>query len=277
MRFCIVGTGRCGSTMLRDLLALHPDGFVFRETHWIPILWERCGERPVRLDRLLEVVQRTRFVDGSKVTEVDEEALLRRFAADGREVIGIREFCALLATHLAGREISWWADKTPDYGPYMGLLQQLWPDCRFVDLVRQPWDVVASMSRHPGYRWLAAARRLSWVSAALDHEPEETPADIPLEEFVSLWRERSLRTADEAARLAPGSFRRICYESFLRDPTQSLREVAEFLEIDPEPAWIRRAARRVRRAGRGAPARQITDAFAESDWRLAEQLGYPRS
>ncbi|MGH7834224.1 MAG: sulfotransferase, partial [Candidatus Binatia bacterium] len=43
MFVCIVGTSRCGTTLLRQMMHEHPDLVVFRETHWLPKLVEFFG------------------------------------------------------------------------------------------------------------------------------------------------------------------------------------------------------------------------------------------
>lgn len=72
------------------------------------------------------------------------------------------ERCGSMLLHMfaadAGKK--YWADKTPDYGPHLEMLQGLWPECRFVHLIRNGAEVVRSMASHPGYRWLAARRML---------------------------------------------------------------------------------------------------------------------
>ena len=52
MEVCLVGTGRCGTTLLRELLHRHPGLYVFDETHWVPQLDRLFGSRAVSVERL---------------------------------------------------------------------------------------------------------------------------------------------------------------------------------------------------------------------------------
>lgn len=42
--FFIVGTGRCGTKMLRSMLVLHPQIRIMIETHFYPVLLDRIGD-----------------------------------------------------------------------------------------------------------------------------------------------------------------------------------------------------------------------------------------
>ena len=47
MKFCVVGTGRCGTRLLRSMLNTHPELFVFNETHWLVNLYDAFGTAEV--------------------------------------------------------------------------------------------------------------------------------------------------------------------------------------------------------------------------------------
>ena len=276
MRFFVVGSGRCGSSMLWRMLNLHPNLFVFRETHWIPKLVELFGEEGAPPADLLEVVDKTRFVDGTTVTTVSEE--LRRSLLALGERVTVREFCDGLGRGLASEQgKTWWADKTPDYVTYMIVLQGLFPGCRFLHLVRDGRAVVRSMETHPGYRWLASAGEISWVPAAYNGYHTSVPVleSIPRSAFATLWRRRVRRAQEQAARLVPGTYREVRYEDLLAEPEATLRGLSSFLELEKGEEWIRSASsiadpsRLSRQAGEGGDP-----GFGPEDWALQRQLGY---
>ena len=81
MRFCIVGTGRCGTTLLRNILSEHPTVAVFNETHWIPKLYEFFGTGTGPVADMIDIVRRTTFANGKVVTELADDELLRRLVS----------------------------------------------------------------------------------------------------------------------------------------------------------------------------------------------------
>jgi hypothetical protein len=60
------------------MMNAHPDLYVFRETHWLPSLYEAFGGDIVPLEAILQFVRRTRHVRGDLTTAFDEEAFQRR-------------------------------------------------------------------------------------------------------------------------------------------------------------------------------------------------------
>ena len=241
MRLCVVGTGRCGTTLLWRMLNVHPDLFVFRETHWLPALWERYGTTEASTEAMMEIVARTRFVDGTTVTPIDPDWLRAQPGHAPR--MTLRAFADLLGSaHAEREEKRFWADKTPDYGYFMGVLQVLWPDLRFVHVIRNGMDAAKSMSLHKGYRALAHHRQLHWAPLSLDYEPvaEQLPRPDWLAQ-ADLWHDRLLRIRDEAQRLSPGTYMEVRHEQLRHCPGEALTRIAAFGGLAAGQDWIARA------------------------------------
>jgi hypothetical protein len=275
MRFCIVGTGRCGSTLLRDLLNTHPEVFVFAESHWIPKMYEFFGTGPGPVEELLNIVLRTTHVGGELVVPCDEASLRARFRAGGE--LSVAAFCDSLGSMFAeagGKR--YWADKTPDYGGYMAIIQTLWPSCRFIHAIRDGVEVTLSMSRHPGYQWLAAAAEASWVPPSFNGYHRAVPMrDVPLGAFADLWERRLRRIRNEAGRLRAGSFLEVRFEHLLARPRETLREICAFTGLAAAADWEAGAALQVdpaRVASRRA--RHALQAMGAGPRALLAELGY---
>jgi hypothetical protein len=274
VKFCIVGTGRCGTTLVRTMLDRHPAVFVHDETHWVPKMWEKIGAGRAPGRELLGVVLRTQHVTGGPVAP--EAPSLAGEAVWDRELT-VREFCDAFGALLAGRRGKRdWADKTPDYGGYMALLQSLWPESRFLHVVRDGVETVRSMSQHPGYHWLASAGETWWCPVAHNGYYRVVPVtEQPLERFVEVWRRRFERIREEAARLAPGSYLEVRFEQLVQEPRAVLTNVARFLELDASAQWLLDAASEVVRERPGATDRKrILAAFGKPDRALLASLGY---
>jgi hypothetical protein len=254
----------------------HPEVFVFRESHWIPKMYEVFGTAVASCDELVEIVLSTRHVDGEGVFPGSPEDLATIFPQ--RETLGVAEFCERMGRALADRAgKSFWADKTPDYGPYMGLLQLLWPGCRFIHLVREGASVVHSMSKHPGFRWLAGAGETWWIGPSFNgyHMRWEVPDDVPLRLIADLWSRRLGRILDESGRLAEGSYREVRLEELVANPRPILRQLASYVGLEAPESWLAAAASLVdrRRATKRAP-RAARSVLQPGHRRLLQDLGY---
>jgi hypothetical protein len=246
MQFCIVGTGRCGSTALGDILNSHPELFVFPESHWIPKMFEFFGTGAGSVGELVDIVLRTNHVTGQPVIQCDE-ATLRQYFPTRHDRMSVAEFCDRLGrsfAEAAGKRL--WADKTPDYGGYMAMLQTIWPACRFIHVIRCGVEVALSMSRHPGYQWLATAAEASWVPPSFNgYHRAVRIGPGTLNQFADLWERRLLRIQDEASRVRAGSILEVRFEELLNRPGQTLQDICTFVDLAAPQDWIAAAASRV--------------------------------
>lgn len=277
MKFFIVGSGRCGSTLLCRMLNRHPDLWVFNETHWIPKLHEFFGTGHGLAPEMLAIVDNTFHVNGVRTTPLPESLRAAIGAIDGP--ITVRQFVDMLGNQVAaenGKRL--WADKTPDYCCHLGLLQSHWPEARFLHLIRDGMATSLSMKRHPGYRHLVATQNVCWTAVA--HGPPmvvEAAEEAPIAAALRLWRLRVSRARDEASRLESGSYLEVRYESLCAEPVGTLRGIADFLRLEKGP-WIAEAATLVDPT-RGRPP-HLPDAGIEVDRltvALMRELGYGAS
>ncbi len=273
MRFCIIGTGRCGSTLLRNMFNLHPDIFVYNETHWIPKMYEMFGTGGGYPAELARILLETYHITGKPVTPVEKDRILALFPDES--MVSIQGFCnrvALLLANDEGKRL--WADKTPDYGPWMSVIQRIWPECKFVHLMRHGAQTAISMSRHPGYRWMASARDDSWTPAAFNRYYEAVPVvERPLEDFGSLWYRRFRRIRNESKLLSIGSYREFRLESFVDEPVNTLKSIAKFVALRQPGSWIEESLslldpNRIR----NAPIQY--DFLGQREKQLLQDLGY---
>jgi hypothetical protein len=275
MLFFLVGTGRCGTTLLARVLNTHPELFVINESHWIPKMYDVFGAARGPADELAEIVRRTWHVTGKPVFTGSAEQLTR--AATDPPLTSVREFCDALMGELAAADGKrTWADKTPDYGPYMSLLQTLWPDARFVNLIRNGAAVARSMAAHPGYRWMATANETWWPAASYNRYYERIEAtDQPLSAFEDLWARRFQRIRDESSRLKDDTYAELRFEDLVADPAAFIATFCEFVGLPYERSWLPRAAElvdanRPRERQPGWSASAMSGAPAA----LMDELGY---
>ena len=256
MRVCIVGTSRCGTTVMREILHAHPDLAVLNETHWLPRMFEFVGRERVDWRILFDIAARTSWDSGEDLFSVnragtahaDTAALVEALRSElaKRSRVTIQEFSAAFAEVCFGPGRTW-GDKTPDYGFHMGLLKQLWPECRFLHMVRDGLDTARSMSRHPGCQLMVSAGYDNWCSLSYDRLHDRyVRRELPLEAYVASWCRRMRRIRDEASRLRPGSYLEVRYEDLQDAPRETLLRVADWMALPPSDSWLGAASAMVR-------------------------------
>jgi hypothetical protein len=275
----IVGCPRSGTTLLQRMLDAHSEIAVVHETHWIPRWFEkRKGLTPegfVTPELVENVIADRRFAN-LKVAPDDVAALLD----DGREMHYASFVSALFDLHARGRGKRLAGDKTPAYVRNLPTLHALWPEAKFVHLIRDGRDVelsVAEWSRAGS----AAGRFATYV-----RDPVATTA---------VWWEWNVRVGREGgAALAKGLYHEVRYERLVADPASECAALCEFLglpyeesmlafhegrtrddpELDAKKSW--RPVTSGLRSWRRQMARPDVERFEAAAGELLEELGYER-
>jgi sulfotransferase family protein len=209
----IVGSGRSGTTLLRLMLGQHPDLAIPPESYF-PISM-RYREPRYRsgggfdLDRYADdLLRNVRFRDW----ELEESTVRERLA--GLRSIDWAEAIRRTFELYAEREGKpRYGDKTPWFILRIEELSALFPEARFVHLIRDGRDVSLSI------------REMSWG-------PSRTPA---LAEF---WAKR-IRTGRRAGlAVGPERYMELRYEDLVDQPARELVRVCAFLELDFREAML---------------------------------------
>ncbi|MDO6746273.1 sulfotransferase family protein [Gilvimarinus sp. 1_MG-2023] len=248
MKICIVGTSRCGTTLLRGLIHSHPDIFVFNETHWLPKMFEFVGTQRVHYKRLLQIAEKTTWDSGRNLFDVNlaysKHDSYDSLCADlhqrlrNRGFVTIPEFMTEFAYATFGEDVHW-GDKTPDYGFYMGIIHELWPNCRFIHITRDGLATSRSMSKHPGCQLMIGAGYDNWCSLSYDGLYEKYQArQLTLKAYVSSWRRRIERIRNEATRIPPELYLECSYDQLLADPITVLTNIANFSQLNLDNNWL---------------------------------------
>lgn len=290
----VVGTGRCGSTLLSELLAAHPavlsasevlsmvqpaafpgdpiDG----ERFW-RLLSEPRDDMTVLLRRGAEPDEVRYPVDGAgrfdrdsgvppilliclpSLTD-DPDALFDELEGPIRALpaasVGThyRSLLDRLAATL-GRQL--WVERSGGSLDYAGDIVRHFDRPKIVHLHRDGVETALSMSRHPSWRF-AMVRALGGSFDAQTFR--ELP--LPLELFGRTWSATILRGTRQLAALPAGDVGHLSYERLVADPRAALAAVADRLELpDPGGAWRERAVRDVAVAS----GRRHADALPEEE------------
>jgi hypothetical protein len=249
----IVGTGRCGSTVFHRLLARHPN------VMWFSGFCNRFPTRP-GLNRLaVNAVSNPllRPLLGRKI-QPDEaywfwDKHAYGFSAPCRDLVrtdvtvrvkkqvrGVMEAMLTPARNRLLIKITGW--------PRIGFLNEIFEDAKFIHLVRDG-RAVASSLLHVDF-WRGWSGPQGWRAGLLSPEDQATWEAYD-RSFVALagleWRIQ-MRAMEAAVRaLDRKRFLEIKYENFCQQPGDTFRQVLQFAELAPSPAFERHvAAARIR-------------------------------
>ena len=136
--FFIVGCVRSGTTLLRNVLRAHPNLASPEETHFFR--WPSpFGTADYLRPYTRNVLKKHRTLDGIN----DEE--FQEIMAESRSRKELMErYMALFIAHRKPTATRWF-DKTPQNVYGMALLWDAFPQSKFIHIVRNPVDVVASL------------------------------------------------------------------------------------------------------------------------------------
>lgn len=269
----LVGRGRSGTTLLRSIFDSHPEMAIPDESHFL-IGLSRRRRRYERVDGFAvdafvgDVSKRPGFRSMEIPVEVLQADLRSRTPADYPEAV--RRIYAIYARrHGKSR----YGDKTPIHVMKLPQLAGLFPEARFVHIIRDGRDVADS--------YLDVA----WG-----------PDDVV--EAALLWK-RAVEAGRRGGRaLGPHRYREVRYEDLVEDPEGTVQDLCRFVELRFDPVMLRYYERAGEVAGKMGmpearrslylpPTRGIRDwrtqmrnvdvvAFEAVSGALLEELGYER-
>ncbi len=204
--FFIVGSARSGTTLLRLMLNAHPEVAIPPESRFITELW--TGHDEVEVDPLLsELEANKRFQTWELPIATVKRELDGRSSARYVEVMEAA-YTAFSRAHGKRR----WGDKTPRYVRHISLLASLWPDARFIHLIRDGRNVALSYADVPfGPKNVARA--------------------------AQLWSGR-VQAGLRDGRPLGKRYLEINYEDLVEDPKGEIGDLCEFLDLDFDNAML---------------------------------------
>jgi Sulfotransferase family len=269
----LVGSERSGTTLFRLMLDAHPDMAVPPESYFIIDLYRR-RKRYERKGQRYNTIAVANDLAGSRWFRAwgmppKELATAMRREDDVDFAEAIRKVYRGYA-RMFGK--SRYGDKTPAYVQHIRVLADIFPEARFVHLIRDGRDVAMSLTE------------VKWG-----------PTDVL--EAALQWRERVLRGRQAGAELGAHRYLEARYERLVAEPEPVLREVSEFIEVPFDDAMVRHsetAGERVPGRVDGLHRRAAMAPAAVRDWRrdmaredleaveaaagdLLEELGYERA
>jgi len=269
----IVGCPRSGTSLLQRIVNAHPQIPITPETHWIPRLFEK--RKGLTLEDMVTTELISRLLEQARFTRlgIGREELLAMIAG-GRPVSYSSLVTAIFDSYGDAQGKALVGDKTPGYVRRMNTLHALWPQARFVHLIRDGRDVYLSM-RHRPLHDLKAGAFDTW-----SEKPVLTAA---------LWWELNVRGGRKAGNLlGAGLYYEIRYESLVAHPREECETLSAFLGLPYDDAMLRfnetqrkKKERRPITPGlrdwRTQMPAQDLERFEAAAGGLLEELGYARA
>jgi hypothetical protein len=211
--FFIVGCGRSGSTLLRMMLVSHSRLTIPPETWYlIPLLQRFSIDRPLDADELARAV--ALMTGHYRWPDMRLDAQELRHELSRIEQPYLRDLAEVVYRwHMRSEGKARWGDKTPIYIEIVPELARLFPDARFIHLVRDGRDVAKSY------------QATDWIGRWLHDNTREWTGALELERR---WSRSELRNR----------ILRVRYEDLVLETEATLRTVCRFIGEEFEPQML---------------------------------------
>lgn len=211
----IVGMPRSGTKLLRDLLNRHPYiAIINNETDFLPYWfkhWPEYGDLSI-YNNFYKFYKKMLKIPFFTVRKMQGRMINAEYWYDrcrSYDPAGVFEAFARYETQAdIGLKIIW-GDKTPGYLKRIGILKSIFPDAKFIHILRDVRDYCLSSNKAWNKNMIRSAQR--WV------------------DDIKSAKEENINSND---------YIEIRYEDLLDDPEYRLREVCKFLGIDFNPDML---------------------------------------
>lgn len=211
--FFLLGPMRSGTTLVRLMLASHPHIAIPPESHFLPELF-KFEKSSAGL-----AMQRSKIIDWllshRRLADFKLDPAWMRATLSSIEPFTTHQIaCALFGEYARREGKVRWGDKTPRHRSFLPQLQSLFPEAKFIHVLRDGRDTALSA-------WRAKFGPKSWADAVYD------------------WRD-AIRDVRKGQRTIPAeSFLEVRYEELILHPESVLRKICSFLGEEYDSKMLR--------------------------------------
>lgn len=251
--FFIVGVHRSGTTLLRYMFSSSSRIYIPPESDFIPTFFQKCPHAELsalQVDKILKrIFDKYRFAyewQGKQPTVVDLLPGESRFTP--ASVLN-----GLYAQYARQNDAVRWADKTPIYTNYMLLIHSMFPQAKFIHIIRDGRDVSVSMMEKWGGKefhvdtYFTARNWVRRISAA-----RRSGQSLPSDKYIEVF-----------------------YEDLVTEPESSMRRMCKFLDEPFDPLMLEQhylAQKRVKAGAFHDRVRQPTTPNRLARWKNDMQV-----
>lgn len=232
----VLGVQRSGTTLLQHILDSHPRLAVMQEAGWFGTWYEeKTGITPqgfVTADLIPSVLRTSKNIDlGLSAGQLLE------MIGTGDQVLYSDFVSAIFDRYGAARGKLLVGSKNPDYLRHLNTLDSLWPQARFVHIIRDGRDVCLCASDRwkdkPGFQGFPFFLYES-PDRIFDHWKEDPVIT------TALWWERNVKLGRELGRaLGPERYYELRYEALVSNPEAECIALCDFLGVPFDDAMLR--------------------------------------
>lgn len=212
--FFIIGSGRSGNTLFRRLLNSHSDIYIPPETYVLATVIRRYRQNdrrlwPVLVENIFQIFESHPEFETFNLNLSPLVEELKDSPETKQNLAYLLNRFYLYAAEQAGSKCVRWGDKTPLNTFYLDRIYSVFPDARFLHVLRDGCDVVSS--------YIESGIYSSLKDAALR------------------WK-KSVICVDRFAKKYPGSVFTLRYEDLVQDTATTLKQVCQWLGVEYEEA-----------------------------------------
>jgi len=209
-----LGSGRSGTTVFRNVFDSHSELAMTHEAHFVAQLAQQRSvyETASGFDQELfaaDLYRNSNFVRQG----IERSSVEQRLRLDDVATFADAVRC-VFSLYAGAQDKRLYGDKTPGYVNHIELLAGIFPESKFVHIIRDGRDVAL------GY---------------LDRD-EWGPSTVA--EAALYWRSRVSRGRDAGRSIGENRYIEVRYEDMVDDPEFTTRRVCSFLGLDFEPAML---------------------------------------
>ena len=260
----IVGVGRSGSSIFHRMLCRHPG------VAWLSSLLEDAPERPSR-NRLLMHALDMPVVGSILSRRVDPgecyrywDGLFPGFSVPCRDLLAedvpddartsipdaLRHAVTTRRARLLVKITGW---------PRIGFLREIFPDARFIHIMRDGRPAAASFLRMDWWWGWRGPSNWRWGELSEEYDAEWRQAGRSFVALAGIQWKILMDAMEEAKRASPSaSLFELKYEDLCRDPVGHFRRAAEFAGLPWNPAFERAVRAEGLRSGNEKWRRELT-------------------
>ena len=212
----ILSSPRSGSTLLRVMLAGHPDLASPPELHLLPFDTMSQRETELGISQLGEGLKRA-LMALKGISADQSQKLVAELIENNASITEVYQ----LLQQLAGDRLL--VDKSPTYASNRDTLDKaetIFASAKYIHLVRHPYSVIESFTR----------MRMDKLLGTGESDPERLAEQI--------WRESNQNILDFAQDINPERYHLVYYEDLVSKPHEVLTGICDFLEIPFDEAVL---------------------------------------
>ena len=231
----VVGNSRSGTTMTGRILNRHSSVFTFNELHFFEQIWQESNanktyeiDAAIKLLTLLFSLQRDGyfFHFENPAYQPESQKIIDSLGYPGKKCTSAEIFKAFLkyeaALHLKTRT----CEQTPRNVYYIDNIRSLYPEAKFIHIIRDPRDVMISQKN----RWKRRKFNANKNNVTLFNTVRQWVNYHPIT-IMKLWQ--GANKVIERNKNNP-NFLSVRYEDILISPEAECKKICQFLEINFE-------------------------------------------